>query len=212
MRYKFREYFPPEPVGFINPAFMKMKTPPLLLLALMITGLSLRAEDKPVPPNPQIDYPGFLKDAEAVGKLRETRRVTEEQFLAMSAEAGTIVFDARNDGKYAQIHVKGAVHLDLTSATADDLAKVIPDKNTRILIYCNNNFKGEPVALTYKVRTTSLNIYTFNTLYGYGYKNVYELGPLIDIKKTILPFEGTLVQASNAAGVPASPGVILKYQ
>lgn len=189
---------------------MKMKIHPVLLLALMIPGLSLRAEDKPVPPNPQIDYPGFLKDAEAVGKLRETRRVTELQFLAMSAEPGTIIFDARNDGKYEQIHVKGAVHLDLTSATADDLAKVIPDKNTRILIYCNNNFKGEPVALTSKVKTTSLNIYTFNTLYGYGYRNVYELGPLLDVKTTAIPFEGTRLEfmkkSSNSGVVPLSAG------
>ncbi len=89
------------------------------------------------------------------------------------------------------LHVKGAVHLDLTNATAADLAKVIPDKGTRILIYCNNNFLNEPVAMGGKAFTTSLNIYTFNTLYGYGYKNVYELGPLLDIKKTVIPFEGT---------------------
>ncbi len=41
--------------------------------------------------------------------------------------------------------------------------------------------------------TASLNLYTFNTLYSYGYKNVYELGPLIDIQKSVLAFEGSLV-------------------
>jgi hypothetical protein len=92
---------------------------------------------------------------------------------------------------------KGAVHLDLTNATAADLAKVIPDKSTRILIYCNNNFLNEPTALASKAPPTSLNIYTFNTLYGYGYKNVYELGPLLDIKTSIIPFEGTLVSGQK---------------
>ena len=172
-----------------------MKTRCLLILILLQTGLSLKAADPA--PNPLIDYDGFLANAAEVGKLRETRRVSEQDFLKMSAETGTIIFDARNDGKYTQIHIKGAVHLDLTSATAADLAKVIPDKTTRILIYCNNNFKNEPVALTSKAPTTSLNIYTFNTLYGYGYKNVYELGPLIDIKKTILPFEGSLIDRAK---------------
>jgi phage shock protein E len=169
-----------------------MKTLRILLLILIATGLSLKAEDQP-PPNPMIDYNGFMANAAEVGKLRATHRVTEQDFLRMSAEAGTIIFDARNDAKYAMIHVKGSVHLDLTNATEADLAKVIPDKTTRILIYCNNNFENEPRALRLKAPPTSLNIYTFNTLYGYGYKNVYELGPLLDIKKTILPFEGTLV-------------------
>lgn len=167
------------------------------LCVLMAAPLCLRAEDPQPAPNPAIDYKGFLANAVEVGKLRETHRVTEQDFLKMAAEPGTIIFDARNDGKYAQIHIKGAVHLDLTSATAADLEKMIPDKNTRILIYCNNNFKNEPVALTTKEPTTSLNIYTFNTLYGYGYKNVFELGPLIDIKKTTIPFEGTLVDRAK---------------
>ena len=36
----------------------------------------------------------------------------------------------------------------------------------------------------------SLNIHTLNVLYAYGYENVYELGPLLDVRKTRIPFEG----------------------
>ena len=169
-----------------------MKTLPTCLLLLLTASLSLRAQG-PQPPNPLIDYDGFMANAEAVGKLRETHRVSEQDFLTMAAQPGTLIFDARNDAKYKMLHIKGAVHLDLTNATAADLAKVIPDKSTRILIYCNNNFLNEPSAMATKAPPTSLNIYTFNTLYGYGYTNVYELAPLIDIKKSVLPFEGTLV-------------------
>ena len=171
-----------------------MKILPTLLLLLLAVGPSLHAQD-PQPPNPLIDYDGFMANAAAVGQLRATHRVSEQEFLAMAAQPGTIIFDARNDAKYAMIHIKGAVHLDLTNATAADLAKVIPDQTTRILIYCNNNFLNEPRAMATKAPPTSLNIYTFNTLYGYGYKNVYELAPLLDIKKSILPFEGILVSA-----------------
>jgi hypothetical protein len=71
--------------------------------------------------------------------------------------------------------------------TAETLAKVIPDKSTRVLIYCNNNFRNAPAAFPTKMAPASLNIYTFNVLHTYGYKNVYELGPLIDIEKTLLP-------------------------
>jgi phage shock protein E len=95
---------------------------------------------------------------------------------------------------FAMLHVKNARHLSLPDVTADELAKIIPDKSTRILIYCNNNFGNEPVALPGKAASASLNLYTFNTLYSYGYKNVYELGPFIDIKRSSLTFEGSLVQ------------------
>ena len=60
------------------------------------------------------------------------------------------------------------------------------------MIYCNNNFANEPTALPGKMATPSLNLYSFNTLYSYGYRNVYELGPLIDIKKSAMTFEGSL--------------------
>lgn len=71
------------------------------------------------------------------------------------------------------------------------------DKSSRIVIYGNNNFENEPRALPGKMAAASLNLYTFNTLYSYWYKNVYELGPLIDIKKSVLTFEGSLVPTSR---------------
>ena len=52
---------------------------------------------------------------------------------------------------------------------------MIPDKNTRILIYCNNNFISKRRSLLDKSLPLALNIPTFINLYGYGYKNVYEL-------------------------------------
>ncbi len=156
----------------------------------------LRADDKPAP-NPMIDYTGFLENANQVQKVREQHRITEEAFIRMSAEPNTIILDARSSEKFLMLHVKGAKHLSLPDTTAEELAKVIPDKTTRILIYCNNNFDDEPRAFPSKVIRASLNLYTFNTLYSYGYRNVYELGPFVNIHKTILPFEGTLVSSGE---------------
>jgi len=64
-----------------------------------------------------------------------------------------------------------------------------------VLIYCNNNFLNQQQAFRTKAPVASLNIYTFNVLYSYGYHNVYELGPLLDIKKSKLGFEGMLAPA-----------------
>jgi 3-mercaptopyruvate sulfurtransferase SseA len=171
-----------------------MKTLCAFTIVLAASCLTLQAKEAPIT-NRMIDYQGFLEKAAAVGKLRQERRITEADFIRMAAESGTIIFDARSDSKFAMLHIKGARHLSLPDVTKTELAKIIPDKNSRVLIYCNNNFENEPRALPGKAVTASLNLYTFNTLYSYGYKNVYELGPLIDIKKSVLAFEGSLVPA-----------------
>ena len=169
-----------------------MKMLAALAVALIAATSAFPAADQSSIPNRMIDYPGFLQNAATVGKLREKHRVTEEEFIRMAKEPGTIVFDARSDSKFALFHIRGAKHLSLPDVTADELAKVVPDKSARILIYCNNNFVNEPTALPAKAVTASLNLYTFNTLYSYGYTNVYELGPVIDVKHSSLTFDGSL--------------------
>jgi len=141
--------------------------------------------------NPAISYPEFKNLVTKLDSVRAARRVSEEDFLKMAAEPGTIIFDARSTDKFERIHVKGAVHLAFTDFTDEALQKVIPDKNTRILIYCNNNFSKEPIGFASKTRSVALNIQTFVNLHAYGYENVYELGPLLDVTTTKIPFEGS---------------------
>jgi phage shock protein E len=161
-----------------------------LICAFTLSGLAGFAQTNPIP-NRLIDYNTFLAQAGEVGRLRNERRVTEDQFIALAAEPETIVFDARSDARFAGLHIKGAKHLSFPEITAEQLEKVIPAKSTRVLIYCNNNFLNAPNNFASKAPAASLNIHTFNTLHNYGYTNVYELGPLIDIRKTKLQFEGT---------------------
>lgn len=174
-----------------------MKRTLALTLTLLASAMLAQAADIP---NRLIDYDSFMRDAQRVALARVERRVTEEQFLKLAAEPKTIVFDARTKDKFEMLHVKGAKHLALTDVTAQTLAQVFPSKNTPILIYCNNNFLNEPVAFASKGGGASLNIYTFNTLYNYGYTNVYELGPLVDIRHSKLPMEGTRAQAPEVKG------------
>ena len=70
----------------------------------------------------------------------------------------------------------------------------MPDKDAKILIYCNNNFKNQPIAFASKAPVASLNISTYITMYNYGYKNVYELGPVLDPAKSKLTFEGKMAK------------------
>jgi rhodanese-related sulfurtransferase len=144
--------------------------------------------------NPAIDMPGFLAIAQQAAAHRETRRLTEDQFLAMMGQPGTIVLDARSAERYALLHVRGAVNLAFPDIAIDSLARVLPDKDARILIYCNNNFTGDEVAFASKAAPASLNLSTYATLYGYGYRNVYELGPRVAVRESKLPFEGTMAR------------------
>lgn len=165
------------------------------LFYFVFTALPAFAQGKQAIHNPMIDYSAFLAGATNVAALREQRCITEERFILMAAEPGTVVLDARSPEKYRMLHVKGAKHLSLADMTAAELARIIPAKNTRVLIYCNNNFQNEQAAFPAKAVAAPLNIYTFNALHSYGYTNVYELGPLIDITRARLPFAGTRVNA-----------------
>ncbi|RCS40796.1 rhodanese-like domain-containing protein [Bremerella cremea] len=161
-----------------------------------MVGNSLIAAD---PGNPIIDYQQFIRQVDEVGKLREKRRISEEQFIEMIKDPETVLLDARSEAMYKLLHVRGAVNLSLPDFTAETLAKIIPRKETRVVIYCNNNFKNEPVAFAPKASAASLNIHSFNALHSYGYTNVYELKPLLDRHSTKIPFAGTSVQAKGNA-------------
>ncbi|HEU5133780.1 MAG TPA: rhodanese-like domain-containing protein [Steroidobacteraceae bacterium] len=160
-------------------------------LLILFAGLASADEI----PNPLIDYEAFKSGVEQVGLVRDSHRVTEIEFVRMAADPSTVVLDARSARMFKQLHVKGAKNLSLPDITEKELAKIIPSKSTRILIYCNNNFLNEPAAFPAKNLSASLNVYTMNVLFAYGYTNVYELGPLIEIQKTIIPFAGRKLAA-----------------
>ncbi len=173
-----------------------MKLPLILLSIAMLSPLhgaeqvvQRQAAARPIP-NELIDYPKFLQIAREVQPVRAKRRLTEEQFAAIAAEPGTVVLDARSADKFKLRHIKGAVSLPFTDFTERSLAKALPEKTTRVLIYCNNNFGSAPVSLAAKSPPASLNISTYIALATYGYTNVYELGPLLDVKTTKLAMEG----------------------
>ncbi|HUR98328.1 MAG TPA: rhodanese-like domain-containing protein [Pyrinomonadaceae bacterium] len=141
-------------------------------------------------PNPSIDMKGFLKVAAKAAKYRETRRLTEDEFINMSTDPDVVVLDARSKRKFDELHIQGAINLSFPDITVDSLAAMLPDKNATILIYCNNNFVNT-AAFPVKRPEASLNISTYISLYTYGYRNIYELGPLLDVKTTKLNLVAT---------------------
>ena len=145
--------------------------------------------------NPQIDYRGFSDLTQDTAAYRDARRVSTKKFKEMSRDRQTIILDTRSKKAFDEAHVRGAIHLNFSDFTVEKLQKVIPNKETRILIYCNNNFvnQNQIPAFAPKMPALALNIPTFVNLVGYGYENVYELADMIDAKNSKLPLEGTSV-------------------
>ena len=165
-----------------------MKRLLLLTLTILCVVPIARAQGKPGIANPAIDMQGYLRLSAEAAKHRESRRLTEADFIQISREPGTVILDARSREKYDELHITGAVNLSFPDITVESLKNTLPYKHTRILIYCNNNFVGAQEAFPTKMPVASLNLSTYIALYSYGYRNVYELGPLLDIKTSKLEF------------------------
>jgi hypothetical protein len=128
----------------------------------------------------QVDYNGFRNLTGEVETYRADRLVTHADFQRMAREPNTIVLDARSADAYARGHIDGAINLPFTDFTDQSLRASLRDPNVRVLIYCNNNFSNNAQPVILKRVELALNIQTFINLYGYGYRNVYELADIVD--------------------------------
>lgn len=174
----------------------------VLVCFLIICSNFLFAQTSQLPPS-QVNFEDYLSLSKEVFQYRKDRVVHIKEWLKMRKKTGTIILDTRSKAMYNAKHIKGAIHLNFSDFNMGSLRFHIPNKKTRILIYCNNNIRNEnqffvtkgyvPTLPKAKKRMLALNVPTFINLYGYGYKNVYELADLVDINSNMLEFEGTSV-------------------
>ena len=191
---------------------MKAQTIAVAVLIFAAGAGWARAADYPKAKVSFEDFKGLVAEVES---HRAGRLVNFDTFLKMSQQPGTVVLDSRSKFRFDRIHVKGAKHLAFTDFTQDNLATVVPSFETTILIYCNNNFEGNPIDFASKIAAPTrgggsaaatqfaaqskplmmaLNIPTYVNLYGYGYRNVYELNELVDVRDPRVVFEGSIVE------------------
>jgi len=190
----------------------------LATLALAAAVPAAAAGPGAPPDNPAIDVTAHLCVAAEAARHREARRIDEDTFIRLSPtgrpgrecrsaqrggrpasrEPGTAVLAARRRERHDALHVRGAVNLPFPGITAGRLAQLVPDRGTRILVCCNNDFTGARAPFPTKLPSASLNLSTFAALYDYGYRNVYELRPLLDARTTRIALAGTLAAAVRA--------------
>lgn len=171
----------------------------ILFIAIFITAVvfvnvfaqSTSKKSNKVYQKSDVDYRAFSELTEEAEAHRNTHMVSLVEFKKLATEKGTMILDTRSKAAYDKKHIKGAVHLNFSDFTQGKLAKVIPTLTTKVLIYCNNNIDKDEMYFARKSTPLALNIPTFINLYGYGYKNIYELDALV--QTTSLEFEGTSV-------------------
>ncbi len=183
----------------------------LIIFGLSIISFGQKKIDYPKSLASYNDFKSLVNDVE---KHRAERLISLDRFLEMSKEKDVVILDTRSNFRYNRKRLKGAINLDFTDFTQSALKDLIPNSNTIILIYCNNNFDGDQIHFPTKlydpnqeIRTIetqilsnrkpillALNIPTYINLYGYGYKNVYELNELVKISDSRIEFEGTEVK------------------
>ncbi len=185
----------------------------MLILSVMVANAGM-AQNKNYP-KAKVSFEDYKALVTKVEAHRAGRLIDLNTFLKMSREPGVIILDTRSTFRFERIHLKGAKHLSFTDFTQDSLGKVLPSLETRILIYCNNNFDGNQTDFATKIAiprrrpssalTTqfasqakpimmALNIPTYINLYGYGYHNVYELNEFVKVNDPRISFEGTIVE------------------
>ena len=182
---------------------------PLLFISTISLGQSKHVQvinRKPLINRAHVSFDDYEMLVDEVKEIRAKRLIDFDQFLEFQKDNKTVVLDTRSKDMFNMKHIKGAINLPFTEFTQDNLRELIPDVNTRILIYCNNNFGGQPFAFASKSYTPdlnklnskkqkknkkknkmkedelshtpmmlALNIPTYINLYGYGYRNIYEL-------------------------------------
>ncbi len=169
-------------------------------------------------PSEIVDFDAFVTLAAEVQAYRKDRLVNLDRFLELAKQPNTIILDTRSQQFFAWKHVKGAKNLNFSDFSMESLARVILSPDTRILIYCNNNFKDDEISFFSKMYTPTmaandnygtknkkpislaLNIPTFINLYGYGYRNVYELESMIYVNDPRIEFEGKAVKPDKKKG------------
>ena len=187
----------------------------IIAVSVIILAATTGFAQTPNYPKAKVSFDDFKGLVAEVETHRASRLIDLNTFLKMSKEPGVIILDSRSAFRFDRIHVKGATHLAFTDFTQDNLKKVIPTFETKILIYCNNNFDGNQTDFASKVALPrpkpanavatqfavqakpimmALNIPTYINLHGYGYRNVYELNELVNVNDPRIAFEGSIVE------------------
>lgn len=142
----------------------------LSLLFLLYAALSAHAQDKAADLK-ALNYLQYHQEAAKIDDKAHT--VNLDQFLDLMKKKHTVIVDLRSPAEYEHEHIQGAIQFG-ADISKEKLEKLIPAKDTTILLYCS--FSLEPTRM---IALTNVSLPQFILQ---GYPNTYKLGPIWESK------------------------------
>ena len=94
----------------------------------------------------------------------------DEGLKLMSKDSDFVLLDVRRPDEFKAGHIPGAVQLTNETMTEENTLAVLPDKNQTVYVYCRSGRRSKLAS---------------QKLLDYGYKNVIEIGGILDYKGEI---------------------------
>lgn len=94
----------------------------------------------------------------------------DEGLKLMSKDSDFVLLDVRRPDEFEAGHIPGAVQLTNETMTEENTLAVLPDKNQTVYVYCRSGRRSKLAS---------------QKLVDYGYKNVIEIGGILDYKGEI---------------------------
>jgi len=138
----------------------------LSLLCLLCAALSAHAQDKAA----DLKALSYLQYHQEAAKIDDKAHTVDlDRFLALRKQKNTVVLDLRTPAEYEHEHIEGAIPFG-ADISKEKLEKLIPSKDTTILLYCTDSL--------YPTRTIALTTVSLPQFILQGYPNTYKLAPI----------------------------------
>ena len=143
-----------------------MKNTLILISSLLIISTFAGCSSKQKNAEQQSDKKQLIGMAKTVPLVYKNVSMAEGLKIA-GENPDAIILDVRRNDEYKSGHIPGARLLTMETITAESAAKVLPDKNQLILIYCRSGRRSKIAA---------------KSLLDLGYTNLIEFGGILDYK------------------------------
>lgn len=137
------------------------------IVALLVTvSLTTSANAAPPPLANEIKAQDFYQRASA----ELPKQIDAKQLSTWLDENAVILIDLRGKESFEAAHIRGAINVPIELLTVEHLKTVVPNSDSRIVVYCANNFMP--------TRMIALTTLGYPAIEQLGYSQVHRLEDL----------------------------------
>ena len=141
----------------------------MLSIKVLIAGIAVltaTAHAAPPPATSEIKAQDFYQQASAA----PPQQIDAKQLSTWLAKNAVILIDLRGKESFEAAHIRGAINVPIELLTLEHLQTVVPNSDSRIVVYCSNNFMP--------TRMIALTTLGYPAIEQLGYSQVHRLEDL----------------------------------